>query len=65
MRIFESLDAFAAALGGDIGVSPWMTVDQAMIDAAQRSARPSPGLPAARSAPDRGFPSPDLRSWPP
>ncbi|MDP2618668.1 MAG: MaoC family dehydratase [Hyphomicrobiales bacterium] len=33
MRIFDSLDAFVAALGGDIGVSPWMTVDQAMIDA--------------------------------
>jgi acyl dehydratase len=33
MRQFKSLDAFAAALGGDIGVSPWITVDQAMIDA--------------------------------
>ena len=33
MRIFESLDAFAAARGGDIGVSPWMMVDQARIDA--------------------------------
>ena len=27
MRIFKSLDAFAAALGGDIGVSPWIVVD--------------------------------------
>lgn len=33
MRIFDSLDAFAATLGGEIGVSGWITVDQAMIDA--------------------------------
>ena len=33
MRIFDSLDAFAAALGGEIGISPWIVVDQARIDA--------------------------------
>lgn len=33
MRIFKSLDAFAATLGSDIGVSPWITVDQPRIDA--------------------------------
>lgn len=33
MRIFKSLDAFAETLGGDIGTSPWLRIDQAMIDA--------------------------------
>ena len=33
MRIFQSVDDFAAALGSDIGVSPWTVVDQARIDA--------------------------------
>jgi len=33
MRIFQSLDAFAARRGSDIGISPWILIDQGRIDA--------------------------------
>ena len=33
MRVFESIDALAAAAGEEIGVSDWLLVDQARVDA--------------------------------
>lgn len=33
MRIYSNLDIFAAAVGSEIGTSPWIEVDQAKIDA--------------------------------
>lgn len=33
MRVFESPEAFAAAVGEDLGTGAWHTVDQAQIDA--------------------------------
>jgi acyl dehydratase len=32
MQIFQSLEAFAATLGSDIGISPWILIDQGRID---------------------------------
>ena len=32
-RIFESVDAFRAAVGEKLGTSPWITIGQEMIDA--------------------------------
>jgi acyl dehydratase len=33
VRTFENLDAFAAAVGTELGTSDWLTVDQKRIDA--------------------------------
>ena len=38
-RIFESVDAFRAAVGPELGTSGWTTVDQTMIDEFARVTR--------------------------
>ncbi len=32
-RVFRSVDAFADAVGEELGTSPWLTIDQSMVDA--------------------------------